>query len=115
MKEKMKPKLLPNEEEIKKELEKMNSLDLELYDYAQSLMSFRLKHIIPIVEKVRKIIVQQQVVRVKAGEDLAATAEDTNALQCPVSQSDIMTRKKVMTTTYKNSLGVHQPPGHKGP
>ena len=119
MKETLKDKLAPNEDELKQQLIKMNQYDIALYDYAQSLMSFRLKHIIPLVEKVKKQVVQQHSIHVQSGQSpnsvVGGQTGDEENLTCPVTPKDISNRKMDMVKKYKPFIGVFQPPGHKGP
>jgi hypothetical protein len=136
MKERLKEKLIGNEENIRKELIEMNQLDIALYDYAQSLMSFRLKHYIPVIEKIKKKVIDNQKLAVGKhiySQEMSTTTISTRNLQvqignnesnqkieelnlqCPVTAGDISTRKTQMQSTFKPLLGVFQPPGHKGP
>jgi hypothetical protein len=85
------PSELAMQAEISKELEVLNKLDLELYDYAQSLLARRLKEIVPLVEKAK------------------SHAHDRQYLKSCSKQHYLVPRE------MNSYLGVVRPQGHKGP
>ncbi len=82
--------LAPDEEDVKAELKKINSLDLQLWDHAQSLVARRLRAIPALVKQA-------------TGMAVAGTTS-----QCG-------TRVRTLPKLLTDQLGVHQPPGHKAP
>lgn len=73
-------------------LEELNSLDLKLYQYAESLVALRLREIKQIFAKVK---------------DKAPRNKQLEKSCNPIPMTLIM--------RYKPYFGVFQPPGHKGP
>lgn len=88
-KERLQSKLAPNEDDIKTLLKKMNYLDLQLWEYAQSLVAKRVK-IIPKLVKEAKTIAESY-------------------------SGDCGKRVNNLPRALREQLGIHQPPGHKAP
>ena len=82
--------LAPDEEDVKAELKKINSLDMQLWDHAQSIVARRLRAIPALVKQA-------------AGMAAAGTTR-----QCG-------TRVRNLPKLLVEQLGIHQPPGHKAP
>ncbi len=113
------------QEDIKKQLAERNQLDLELYEYAQSLISLRLKYLIPIYNAAKAHAMEK--FHKEGGPALGHLRSLTtsthksshqfspNTFECSVSIKDVRHRKSVLSSKYKGIMGVFQPPGHKGP
>jgi hypothetical protein len=80
------------QDELRLKLEELNSLDIKLYRYAESLVALRLREIKQVFAKVKD----------KTPRNIHR-AESCN----PIPMTLIM--------RYKPYFGVFQPPGHKGP
>ncbi len=91
--------------EIRKELTEINSYDLRLWEYAQSLMALRLKMVVPIVNEVKRELGLNTHRNTLSAQDIKK-AVDTG--MC--SSLDIN-----LTAAQKKSFGIVRPPGHKGP
>lgn len=104
-KERLKDSLAPDEDSIIEELISINELDLKLWEYVQSLSAFRLRQIEELViESKRQLGLSEHrnVLRVDQSSQEALH-------QCSLLHSGLTTQQK------KQSIGVFQPPGHKGP
>lgn len=100
-----------------------NQLDLELYEYAQSLISLRLKFLIPLYTAAKSHAMEKfhsnlgQSVPVSQLRSLTTSDHqfDLSSFQCSVTPKDVQHRKTLLAGKYKKVMGVMQPPGHKGP
>lgn len=84
----------------------MNNYDLQLFDYAQSLMAYRLKLIVPIVNEVKKDL------GLNAHQN-ALSVNDLKKKQQQHPECDNLDFR--ISDEQKKSLGVIRPAGHKGP
>lgn len=103
-KQKMTPTLAPDEVEMRALLASINTYDLQLWDYAQSLLAYRLKFIAPIVDEVKKDLGLS--VHSHVSDRVQASPEDTQMCQ---------TLTQEMTAQMKTEIGVFRPPKRKGP
>lgn len=87
------------QEELKQQLLEMNKYDIRLFEFAQSLMAYRLKLISPLVTDVNNYIANG----------------DSENYNKRVSQQCVLHNRPEILRTYKNDIGVFQPPGHKAP
>lgn len=74
-------------------LRKMNALDIQLFEYAQSLVALRLKEVLSMV---------------RSPAPPSHFPARVNKDQCVHGGLGVIHK-------YKNSFGVFQPKGHKGP
>jgi len=103
---KLTPDLAADEAQIKEELIKMNYYDLQLWDYAQSLMAYRLKLIVPMVQQVKKDLGLSAHQNVLSSKDLVKMSnkhDECNNLDFKLNADQ------------KKNVGVIRPAGHKGP
>lgn len=91
--------------EVREELARINAYDLRLFDYAQSLMAYRLKLITPIVNDVKRDL------------GLNAHRNTVNANQLKEARNSGVCRdmEHTLTVEQKKNIGIFRPPGHKGP
>lgn len=92
MKERLAPTLAPDEEDMRKILTQLNQFDIELYQYAQSLVALRLKEVTSLA---------------------AASADHANRVR--TIPSDCVHDAMGIVVRNKKMFGVFQPKGHKGP
>lgn len=90
---------------MRKILTEMNALDLELYEYAQTLMAYRLKFIPPTVLKVKAQLGLDSHLNTVVSKEIFEQKKD----QCAALDSSLSPAFK------KKYVGIFQPPGHKGP
>lgn len=93
-KERLLSKLAPNEAEMKEVLREINGLDLQLFEYAQSLAARRLREVPKLVWDVT--------------HSSSAIATTGGANKCG-------TKIQRLPQALHQQLGIHQPPGHKAP
>merc|ERR1712146_295974 len=103
-KRKLSPKLAPDEAEIKKLLTELNHWDIKLFEYAQSLLAYRLKFVLPVVDQVKM--------------ELGLSVHSHVAGRVQTSREDgevCKARTMALPQELKKELGVFQPPKHKAP
>lgn len=83
----------------------INKYDIELFEYAQSLMAYRLKFVAPTVENVKKQLGLDAHLNTVVSGDVYAQHKH----QCAALDS------KLDPDFRKRYVGIFQPPGHKGP
>ena len=128
-------KLSPDEADIRKELEVLNKLDIELVEYAKELLAKRLKFIPAMVLEVTNATFQKSF-----SQDHTGNIQDscgnfhrkpeanldkqihTYFLHLKLANRFAACDQSIRSNEYKKSfmdpkyrLGVFQPPGHKGP
>lgn len=89
--ERLQDKLAPDRIEITKKIEDMNALDIELYEFAKSMVAKRLKLIPSLVKK-----------------STTASSNDSKLLKACQAHARL-------PSSLKSSIGIFRPPGHKGP
>lgn len=94
-KQRLLSKLAPNEDEMKEVLRGINGLDLQLFEYAQSLAARRLREVPKLVWDVAH-----------PSSSPEAAARETNKCGANIQS---------LPPNLQRQLGIHQPPGHKAP
>lgn len=87
-------------------IREINGYDLQLWEYAQSLMAYRLKLVAPAISAVKRrlgIDLHQKFVDPGAARNAALLARCRGLQSSPSRQ------------VQKRAIGIFQPPGHKGP
>jgi hypothetical protein len=114
---------------LKKKLAERNKFDMELYEYAQSLISLRLKFLIPIYQAAKAHAMKKfqnngdhsasSPAHLRSLQAIASESSNHNFnienFECSVTSQDVQHRKTLLSSKYKKIMGVLQPPGHKGP
>ena len=129
------------QEEIKIVLREINSWDLKLWDFAQGLMAYRLKLVGPAINHAVKAqlgldehrnsvsvaqVQQAHYAAVAAGKQKGASLASADVNEAKRQQQQQLvdqcradeTRQRAALGAHgimSRSLGVFQPPGHKGP
>lgn len=94
-----------SQEEIRVMLTEINQFDIQLFEYAQTLMAYRLKFIPPTVLSIKtQLHMDSHLNTVVSEEVFNQHSAHCNALDATISRAD---RRKY--------VGIFQPPGHKGP
>ena len=93
-KDRLLSKLAPNEADMKKLLGELNGLDLQLFEYAQSLAARRLREVPRLVW------------------DINHPASPSGATQL---RNQCGAKIQRLPQKLSSQLGIHQPPGHKAP
>lgn len=110
-----------SQDAIKEKLRELNQWDIKLYDFAMSLVAWRLKHIVPIIRKLRGHV------HVHGVHGNSNTQPDTESVvaswkdrdqqlaaerhMCDGFQEDI----KAFQHKFQGEFGIFRPEGHKGP
>eukprot|EP01031_Cornospumella_fuschlensis_P027526 gene27526-33248_t len=94
MREKLKDKLAANETDLREQLRRLNTLDIQLFEYAQSLVALRLKEVLRMVQ---------------------SPQPHTAHIPIAVARKQCIDEGLGVIHKYKRYFGVFQPKGHKGP
>lgn len=92
------------QEEIRNVLTELNKYDIELFEYAQSLMAYRLKFIAPAVLSVKAGLGMDSHLNTVVSQEVF----NKHHAQC--AALDVK-----LSPELKKHVGIFQPPGHKGP
>ena len=93
------------QEEIRAMLTEINTFDLQLFEYAKTLLAYRLKFIPPTVLSIKTQLSLDSHMNTVVSEEVFAKHKD----QCGALDSALDPEFK------RKYLGIFQPPGHKGP
>jgi len=100
-------------------LKTLNQFDIELFEYAQSLVARRLTHITDIATRVVRLVDKGKEERVGLGQAQTGTGTGTRAdtstgtpARCSLS-TDVNFNK--LPPELDVQLGIHRPPKHKAP
>lgn len=96
---------------MRKLLTNLNQFDLKLFDFAQSVVALRLKHIKPIMELVnphRTALRSSELVHTAHQQPYQTHLSE---LSCRVNEA----QARMFLKNYHSVLGVFRPQGHKGP
>jgi hypothetical protein len=123
MRDQLRSSLSPDEDEVRMKLRKLNEWDLKLYDFALSLASWRLKHVVPIVRKLRGHVhvhgvhgnSRRRLQSAPNSQSLLWTQHDAvlraEMHMCDGFSDDI----KEFQRKYRSEFGIFRPENHKGP
>jgi hypothetical protein len=98
------------QDEIRTLLTDHNKFDLELYEYAQSLMALRIKFIGPMIT-----VAHEEAHIVPLSTSTMDPYLTVHSRQCPSFPEATHRNSMLLSAKYKSSVGFFQPPGHKGP